>query len=68
MNTKYVVKFSKFIVKGTLKGMMIDTQLSFATLEAATDYVGHCIAHVEKPVKAIGNGDYTCHMARIESV
>lgn len=68
MQGKYIVKFSKYIVKGPLKGMMIDTQLSFATLEAATDYVGHCIKHCKKPVKAIGGGDYTCHMSRIETI
>ena len=68
MKTQYVVSFSKFIVKGPLKGMMVDAKVSWATLEGATEFVAHCHRHLKKPVKAIGGGDYTCHMATIQTI
>jgi len=62
----YKVKFMKYIVKGPLKGIAIDTVLTFATLSAAMDYMGFLMKHTKKPVSAIGNGDYTCHVIRME--
>jgi hypothetical protein len=64
----FAVKFSKFFVNGSLEGLMIDSVLTFATLEQACEYVNFCHSHKETPVSSVGGGDYTIHMARIETV
>lgn len=67
MKTLYAVKFSKWFVNGSLTGLMVDSVLTFATLDAAVDYVSFCHKHSDVPVDSIGGGDYTIHMARIET-
>ncbi len=62
----YKVKFSRYFVNGNLKGIMVDSSLSFPTLELACDYVKFCHMHCKIPVKAFGGSDYTLHMSRIE--
>lgn len=68
MKTMYVVKFIKSFTKGPLKGLNVDVQVSFPTLDSATQYMNHCIRHITTPVKSIGGADYTCHLARIETI
>ena len=64
----YKVKFTKYFTKGLIvKGLSIECQLTFATLDAATDYVNWCHKHQEKPVKSLDRSEYTCHLARIEA-
>ena len=62
----FKVKFMKYFTKGIGKGTTFDSVVSFATLDAATEYMGFLIAHSETPVNAIGGGDYTCHVIRME--
>lgn len=68
MKTQYTVLFSKFFTNGNLKGLMFDARLSFPTLDAAAEYVNFCHKHISVPVKAVGGGDYTIHMSRIETI
>lgn len=65
---KFRVKYMKHFAKGPLKGIAVDANVGFETLEAATEHAAWCLDHTSKPVKAIGNDDYTCHVIRIEPV
>jgi len=66
MTKEFTVKWSKEFTKGPLKGLFYDSELSFPTLETACSYIAFLHAHKTIPVKAIGNDDYICHMARID--
>ena len=57
---KFVVRFQRQFVKGTLTGLCIDAQLGFATREAANEYFEFLVAHEKKPVEAYGGADYLC--------
>lgn len=65
---KFRVKYMKHIVEGPLKGIAVDADLGFETLDAATKHAAWCLKHMEKPVEAIGGGNYTCHVIRIVPV
>ena len=62
----FKVKFMKYFTHGIGKGTTYDTVLTFATLEAATEYMDFLLSHTEKHVMAIGSGHYTCHVIRLE--
>ncbi len=64
----FIVKWSKYFVSGSIKGLWFDTSLNFDSLDAATHYMAFLHGHALIPVKAIGGADYTCHMARLERV
>jgi hypothetical protein len=66
MTAIYLVKFSKTFVSGSIAGLTLDAELSFATLVGSSEFVDHCLEHASKPVSAIGGSDYTCHCARVE--
>ena len=63
---KYIVKWTKEFVSGTLEGITYDTELEFDSLDRATQYVAHLHDHKAEPVQAFGGSHYLCHMARIE--
>jgi len=63
----YRVKWLKIFTKGHLEGLSYDSSLTFATLEAATDYMAFLMDHTEKPVKSLGGCDYTAHVIRLET-
>ena len=62
----YTVKFTKIFVSGNLKGLSFDSSVSFASLDAASEYVAFLHNHVTVPVKSLDSADYTCHVVRIE--
>ena len=64
----FIVKWSKYFVNGSLKGLWFDASLDFDSLDAATHYMAFLHGHVVIPVKAIGGTDYTCHMATLVKV
>ena len=68
MKTTYAVKFIKFFVNGNLENLAHNSVLTFATLEAAAEYVSFCHAHRNKPVSSVGGPDYTIHGAFITAV
>ena len=61
----FKVKFMKYFTHGIGKGTTFDSVVSFATLDAATEYMGFLLSHTEIPVDAIGGGHYTCHVIRM---
>lgn len=51
-------------MSGNLKGIFIDSELSFATLDAAREYVNFLNNHKTIPVDpCVGDSEYLCHMA-----
>lgn len=66
MKNIYIVKWTKFFVTGSLKNLSYDSSLNFSSLDSATSYIAFLHEHNIKPVEAIGDSNYTCHMARIE--
>lgn len=64
---KYIVKWTKEFVSGTLDGITYDTELEFDSLDSATRYVTFLHEHKTDPVLAFGGSHYLCHLARIET-
>jgi len=59
----YTIKYTKLFVNGILEGMTYDSELSYPSLEQATEVVGRMGS--DKVVKAIGGSDYVCLCAQI---
>jgi hypothetical protein len=63
----FKVKFLKFFVNGTLKGLSFNTTLECPTLESAVEYTKFLLEHTKKPVIAYSSSHYTCHCIYIEA-
>ncbi len=63
----FKVKFIKFFVNGTLKGLSCSATLEFPTLESAVEYTKFLLDHTIKAVDAYSSSHYTCHTIYIEA-
>jgi hypothetical protein len=63
----FTVKFMKYFVNGTLKGISSDASLTFPNLETAIEYTKFLLDHTQISVKAYSSSHYTCHCIRIEA-